>query len=458
MKVESVDRLAWIKIAGASKTDLLELTDRLTVHTEDPITKAITSTRLFETKLDRIGIPRQFGKMALTLDDAIDCTIWEEFAGFPDLVFPMYPPQFSAATEFIEGIGVNGYGGIIQAKCGSGKTVTALGVASLLKVPTLILVHKSDLMNQWLGLTDDKAPDGKGYGIRKFLGLSDDKIGWVRQDTQVFEDRPITVALFQTIRARREELEAKGFFDRFSLVIIDECHHIPAVTFEEVIRLFSAKIRLGLTATPRRKDGLEKVFYWHIGEIITRIKSTMLTGDFVQKRYSDSSLKYKCGDNFGKAVTLISQDPIRNKLLLDAVLEAHAKDRRILILTDRTEQVDYFVDNLRMILLRRGALASVSPYVGGMKDEHLRDAKKSQIIVGTYGMLEEGTDVPDRDTLFLATPRGDIEQTVGRIQRVHEDKKRLVVYDVVDTGWGMFIALGKKRRSMLLEMEFKELR
>lgn len=418
---------------------LEELVARLSIYREDAISKEIVNLQLFEQRGSSIGIPRQYALEKMDCSSATDCTKWE-LIPFPDFSGVLRPYQQISVDTFLEGIQKNKYGGIAQAACGGGKTVFMIYILSLLKVRTLVLLHKMDLMEQWQ------------QEIKKFLGLSEDMQGWVKQDNQVFLGKPITIASYQTVRARQDDLFRFGFFDYFSCVVADEVHRTSALTYQETIKLFSAKLQLGLTATPRRRDGLENVFFWHTGPIIAKINAPRMTGRYFQLRWSNPYLEDE--ESIARAISMVANDTARNLKIIEEMFKAFQGGRKVLAMTDRLDHVDMLVTAIRNRILKSGDFTSVGRYTSKESSIQLKENKKCQVIIGTFGMFSEGTDIPDADTLFLLTPRGDVEQMVGRIQRIHEDKKELIIYDIVDTGMGMMVGLGKKRVKIFEKLGF----
>ena len=142
-------------------------------------------------------------------------------------------------------------GGIISIRCGGGKTVLALHIISVLKKKTIVIVHKDFLMTQWRDRILEFLPDAK--------------IGKIQQDTIDIEGKDIVLAMVQSLSMKEYD---EGVFNSFGLAIFDECHHLGAEVFSKSMRKVASKYMLGLSATPRRKDGLSKVFEWFMNDIV----------------------------------------------------------------------------------------------------------------------------------------------------------------------------------------------
>lgn len=414
--------------------------DRLTVFRQDPITKELTEMTLYEETAAEFGGPRQY--LLSKWDRPVkDETIFKQLPDYPTFQYDLYGNQIMAVKRWLAVMRQYPYGSILQAPCGQGKTTVGLYVLSLLRAPALVLIHKSDLMEQWK------------KEIQKFW--SPCEIGWVRQNVQRFHGCPITLGMIPSVKSREKELRAQGFFNYFSVVLNDEVHHLPCNTSNHVIKQFPAKVRLGLTATPRRADGLENVFFWRIGPIATRMTGTPVTGKYIQVGWNAPYLRY-LRNNMSKAITLLSKDEARNQMIVNQLEAAYDKGRHIVALTDRVAHAKRICDLLRKRLLEHGKIASVALFLGESSEAQRAAAAESRVLIASFGMLSEGTNLPRLDTLFLITPRGDIEQMVGRIQRVCPDKKEPIIVDICDVGMGILTGLARKRKKLYETLEFKK--
>lgn len=430
-----ITNLKWIKKEGIQQYHLQKMKDDLTFKFKDDYREI--SLEAFTETNQTIGVPRYYEQPfpLLRLDDS---SHWDSVCGkFPGFSGKLRPGQDRAIQEVLQKLqSSNPYGGILHAKCGCGKSVFALALMAELKRPTAILVHKSDLMDQWR------------ERIHQFLPSA--KVGIVRQDKQDFQDKDIVLCMLQTLSSRKEQLEKIGFFNYFSLNVIDEVHHISATTFHEAMTPFRGKVRIGLSATPKRRDGLEKLFFLTVGPILTTMEGETLTGTYAQipwvSNISERAYVHKGNVNLSRFISMTASDDRRNDFLLGEFKKALDKRRKCIILSDRLEQVEYFY--------RKSNGMNSSFYIGGMKRQELEEAKKADLIFSTYHMLEEATDIPDADTLFLVTPRGNIEQCVGRIQRLCAGKKTPVVVDIVDQV-GICRGLAQKRLRQYENLGFK---
>lgn len=399
----------------------------------DP-TGAQAQIDLFKMEPGGIAIPRNAAIVPRSaILSATDCTNPGDYRLLkapPIVLRPHQEPVLATVMDALAGS--YPYGGIVMAKPGSGKTVMALEVARRLARTTLILVHTTALMTQW------------GDRIREHLPGA--RVGFVRQSLCQFGDNyDFVVAMLESLSLRQYP---SAFYRWPGVVITDEVHRLGAETWAPVIVQFPAKVRLGLTATPRRKDGLEPVFFWHVGPIIATAKHDAIMLPTVKmvkyiKSYGQNFMLRSGQFNRARWLTTLGTDPERNWVLCQFILKALRNDRKILCLSDRLEQI-HAVHALLAPHVPNGK--RVSPYVGDCTPEERVEAVASDVIMATYPIAAEGLDIPDLDTLVFMTPRGDVEQAVGRIQRVRAGKKTPVVIDVVDAAYNFGIAMAKARR------------
>jgi len=412
----NLDSLYWV---DAKSINLPKVQSKLTGYVTD-YTGKITPVKLWSLKDGRLGVPREWGIKNFG-DDFRDDTFFPA-KEWPSIKFPegggYWSGQLEASNDIVQSF-ASKHGALLEAPCGSGKTLMALDVASKMQTKTLIVVHKGDLSDQWHKTADSLWPD-----IR---------MGHCQQNKWDFVGCHAVTAMAQTLYSQRKNLP-KGFLESFGLVIFDEGHRYPAKTFEQVLRMFPAKHRLAVSATWRRKDELDYVWHWHVGSIEHQMSADRLTGKYIQIPWktsvSDSFFSFGKRINVARYITSISKSAGYNVWLSKQVAKARASGRRVLVVSDRVEQLQY----LRKKLLETLTGGSVGLYVGSvnkrrLSKDQLDEAKKCDIVLATYGMMAEGTDIPELDTLFFATPRSEVEQVVGRIQRFCDGKKELLIVD-----------------------------
>jgi len=338
--------------------------------------------------------------------------------------------QQTTVDKTLDVLGLYG-GGIISLDTGLGKTVVALNLVSLLQVKTIVIVHAEFLLEQWV------------ERIKQYLPTA--RIGIVRQAKCEVENVDIVVAMLQTVINR--EIPFKGF----GLLCQDEAHHVCAQSFSSIFYKIQTKYMIGLSATPDRKDGLTKVLYWFLGPQIVNIKreTNKPTIRFVKTITENYTEKLnRIGKiNSPEMITDLSKKKERNYLIIRLIKFYITENRKILVLSDRREHCEYLCNFLKVENISCGV------YLGGMKTDERKVSVETSVILGTYQASGEGFDVPELDTLILATPKSDVQQAVGRILRQKNTNFPLVV-DIVDE-FSIFKAQYYKRKRFYKQNDFK---
>lgn len=321
-------------------------------------------------------------------------------------------------------------GGIISVPCGYGKTVISLYILSKLKVKTLIIVHKEFLLNQWK------------ERIEQFL--DGHKVGRIQGNVFDIKNKNIVLGMLQSISMKEYPEDA---FDSFGLVIFDECHHLGAEVFSRALFKTSFKYTLGLSATPKRTDGLQKVFEWYLGKIVFQIKKRNQETVNIKlfkyydedESYSKVELNFQGKPNTSKMMNNICNYTPRNELIVTEIKKTIDNNRKVLILSNRKSQLESIFDMI-------GDYCDKGYYLGGMKEKELKKSEEKQLLLATFSMAEEGLDCKDLDTVFLVSPKSNIEQAVGRILRKEVDKREKIplVIDFIDC-FSTFERQGEKR-------------
>lgn len=333
------------------------------------------------------------------------------------------------------------HGGIVRAVPGWGKTVLGCAVIAALNVPTLVVVHKDFLMEQWRKrILGDPVEDLPPL-------LPGASVGLVQQDVCDFRGHSIVLAMVHSLAAREYE---KALYEWPGLVMVDECHRMGAYTWAPVPAKFPARYRLGLSATPKRKDGADAVFYYHLGPImfaakekrlLPKIKRVWTKFKLIKTERFNPNLAKK-----GTVLRFLCASVFRNRLIVETMIEALRADRKLIVLSERLNHLDRLNQLLREQWPEQyGSVPSVGYYVGGRKKEQLAEASKARVIFATWQFASEGLDIPALDTLFMATPMSDVEQAVGRILRPFEGKKDPIVVDFRDDAIPLFKRMGKTR-------------
>lgn len=310
-------------------------------------------------------------------------------------------------------------GGLISLGCGQGKTVLSLYVACKLKVKTLVIVHKSFLLNQWL---------------QRATEFTTAKIGIIQQNKIDIEGNDIVIGMLQSIAKDKYDSD---IFKDFGLVIFDEAHHAPSKYFSRSLPIIACKKTLALSATPNRPDKLEKVLYWYFGNILYQAESERIKNVLVKiikyniehPNFKEYKQNYGEDINRPKTINKLIQIEKRNKFIIDNIKEILVEEeRKILILSDRVEHLNILKNLLDNLLPD----ITTSYYIGGLKQKVLDESEKAQVIFATYSMAAEALDIPTLNTLIMVTPRKEVEQSVGRITRKTDHPVQPLIIDIVD--------------------------
>lgn len=332
--------------------------------------------------------------------------------------------------------------GVLHATTAFGKTVTAAAIIARKKVSTLILVHSKALLAQWherltefLNIDYVEPPVPKKRGRRKKFSA----IGCLDSTGNSLHGI-VDIALIQSCL---DDDSVKPFVENYGMVIVDECHHVSSITFENVLKGVKAHTVYGLTATPIRKDGHQPIIFMQCGPIrfSSDVKSQIAKQSF-ERCLIPRFTSYRSITDDKQSITtlyqLLSEDEIRNTLIVEDVLKAVEAGRTPIILTNRTAHVTMLAEKLRDKVKNVVTLTGT----GNAKEkletlQHLHEISREEplAIVATGKYVGEGFDYPRLDTLFLALPiswKGLVAQYAGRLHRENEGKKDVRIYDYID--------------------------
>lgn len=326
--------------------------------------------------------------------------------------------------------------GVVSATTGFGKTVTAAALIASRNVNTLIIVHRKQLMQQWV------------EQLSAFLDVSKDEIGQIGGGKRRQTGR-IDVAMIQSLS---RDGGVAPVVTQYGQVIVDECHHLSAVTFERVMKQIRAKFVYGLTATMTRKDGLHPIITMQCGPVIykTDAKEQAKIRPYNHRIIvRKTSFKTKT-EKYQEICNELIEDQERNKRLFNDVLLELEEGRTPLILTERVQHVKDLFE------LFKGFAKNIVVLSGGMKKKEQEQAlekldaigeKEELLIIATGKYIGEGFDYPRLDTLFLPMPiswKGVLQQYVGRLHRDYPEKSEVRVYDYVDKHVPIFMNMHEK--------------
>ena len=295
--------------------------------------------------------------------------------------------------------------GVIVSPPGSGKTVIGINIIADKKQPALIIVHRKQLLEQWM------------ERIEAFLGIPKREIGIIGSG-KVRIGEKITVATIQSLFKHLADIESK-----FGTIIVDECHHVPATTFRNTIEKLHTFYLYGLTATPFRKYNDGKLIFTHLGEIISDIQPNEIENFKQAKitiRNTELNLPYNSKtDNFETLSKILIHDSNRNKLIVEDVKTELNHGKKVVIITERKDHIDtlfLFLKQSYEVITLSGDDSEISKK---NKWKALKDGN-FQAVITTGQYFGEGTDLSHINCLFLVYPFsfvGKLIQYMGRVQR-----------------------------------------
>lgn len=329
--------------------------------------------------------------------------------------------------------------GVLVAPPGIGKTVIGTYLVAARRRSTLILVHRGPLLDQWRSQ------------LAMFLGIEPKQIGQIGAGKERITGE-IDIAMIPTL-ARREDLAE--LMAGYGHIIVDECHHVSAVSHERVVSATKARYIVGLTATPKRRDGHHPILEKQLGPVRFAIdaKSQAAKRPFEHKLiaretpFVATNPDIKIQELYG----LLVKDEVRNRMIINDVIGALEEGRSPLLLTERTDHLDYFAAELSRVARH------VIVLKGGMGTRATREvfarmaaipANTERVVLATGRYIGEGFDDPRLDTLFLTLPvswQGTLIQYAGRLHRLRPGKRDVRIFDYVDQNVPMLARMFAKR-------------
>lgn len=328
--------------------------------------------------------------------------------------------------------------GVLCAPTAFGKTVTAAAIIARRGVNTLVLVHRTELLKQWQ------------VRLTAFLDAGKDVIGVIGGG----KNKPtgqIDIAVMQSL-SRQGEVDP--LVESYGQVIVDECHHVGAASFDAILRCAGAKHVVGLTATPIRRDGQQPIIFMQCGPIRHKAAQPLdAPHDLaVMPQFIESLIALPAEAGIQDVFRHLAQDAARTAAIASVITNAFRQGRKVLALTERTEHIDAiraaladqvpepFVLHGRMSKKQRAALIAAL-------DALSPDAPR--VLLATGKLVGEGFDHPPLDTLVLAMPvswKGTLQQYAGRLHREHASKTDVRIIDFVDTGHPALLRMWDKRQ------------
>ena len=393
-----------------SLKELNQIRNDMNVKPYSPHSVAVVEYPIYRESKTKMYLPRYYGlnkigpfTNKLSMGEEIDI----EFKG------ELFDYQHKIIQKYIDFVG--GSGGLLDVEPGKGKTVMALNIISRLKRKTLVIVHKTFLMNQWIERIETFLPNAR--------------VGKIQGDVIDVEDKDIVLGMLQSLT--NSSKYPTELWDQFGLCVFDECHHLSAEVFSEVMREIVTNYNLGLSGTMKRKDGLSRVFEHYIGPIIHKEQTDITTEVLVKSvcfqhetLFDDVKTDYRGQPLYSTMINKLNC-PDRIRLIIN-IMKHELKinpNQQIMILSNTKQLIEDLYDNMDMP-------QSKGYYVGGMKEEALKETEKKDIILATYSMASEGLDIKTLTTLIMASPKSDVCQSVGRILRSKHSAP--LVIDIID--------------------------
>ena len=310
-------------------------------------------------------------------------------------------------------------GGLLELPCAYGKTVLSLNIISRIQKKTFIIVHKEFLMNQWIERIGEFLPHAR--------------VGKIQGQIIDIEDKDIVIGMLQSLSMKEYP---PSIFESFGLTIIDEVHHISSEVFSNSLFKIITKYMLGLSATMNRKDGTTRVFKMFLGNVIFKGKRDEERQVIVRAieykvdddEFNEVKTDYRGNVAYSSMISKLCEYNRRSEFILKVLVDLLIENpnQQIMILAHNKNILTYFHD-----AIKHRNIATVGYYVGGMKEQHLKETESKKVVIATYAMASEALDIKTLTTLIMTTPKTDIEQSVGRILR--EKHSSPMVIDIIDS-------------------------
>ena len=331
-------------------------------------------------------------------------------------------------------------GGLLELYCAWGKTSASLNIITKLKKKTIVIVHKEFLMNQWI------------ERIQQFLPGA--RVGKIQGPIIDIDNKDIVIAMLQSLSMKDYPASV---FESFGFTIIDEVHHISSEVFSNSLFKLVTKYMLGLSATMNRKDGTTPVFKMFLGDVIFKSKRdndravTVRAIEYYvdDDDFNEVKLDYRGKPQYSTMISKLCEYNRRSEFILNVLSDMlkENSDQQIMILAHNKNLLKYLHD-----AIAHRNIATVGYYIGGMKESALKETESKKVVIATYAMAAEALDIKTLTTLIMATPKTDIEQSVGRILR--EKHSSPIVVDIVDSH-DLFKNQWRKRKTFYKKENYK---
>lgn len=379
---------------------------------------------VFRENENKIYIPRFYGierfgppvQQDISCGDDIHIEFVKPLRDYQEEIVSTYINHVS--KPICENTAVMGGGGILEVHTGSGKTIMALKIASLLSKKTIILVHKEFLMNQWIERIQEYVPSTR--------------VGRIQGPVFDIENKDIVLGMIQSLYDKEYPV---NMFSSFGLTIIDEVHRIGSEQFSKTLLRIITPYMLGISATVDRKDKLTKILYMFIGPKIVSKKrdaNEIVSVRMIHYMSNDNEFKeteydYRGNPKFSTMISKLCDYGPRSDFIVRIIADLITEDenKQIMVLGHNRSILKYLYE-----VIEHKQIATVGYYLGGMKQKDLTITETKQIVLATYAMAAEALDIKTLSTLIMITPKTDITQSVGRILRAKHENP--IIIDIVD--------------------------
>ena len=437
--------LLWISKEHLSKyVDLNVVRRRLIIHPKEfDDFKSKDPIKNFKESQKAIGVPIKYGismlselikkfpiiREELRFSDGRVTVPPVEYPKTPDLYHELASEdQPKVGEELLEKLDGYPNTALLKAPTAFGKTAMTCYIAATLGLKTLVIVHNDNLLQQWQ------------EEVALHLGLKPSEIGVIQQNKCQFSKKFVIGSMASI--AQKEY--PKAMYKSFSMVAWDEVHKCGAPTFSQTIALFPQKYKLGLTATPDRKDDCEALFLDHLGNDFVNGTAPAMKCKVLVLYYVNG---YGYKGNMAIKLNKVARDEARNRWLASKIYSLYKRGRTFLGVSDRIDQIESIIEMLielgipREIIGQLTRQKTVNKKKVNVKQSEIERIKKySKIILGTYGMAETGLNIKRLDAGMDLTPRGSATQLLGRIRRRLLGKLLPIWLTPVDVNDNMFKA------------------
>jgi superfamily II DNA or RNA helicase len=321
-------------------------------------------------------------------------------------------------------------GGILAVACAYGKTVLSIHAAIKRGRKTLVVVPTSFLLGQWI----DR--------LTQFTDLKKEDIGIVQGPRCEWENKPFIIGMIQSLY---DHDRPEAFYQAIGTIILDEVHLISAREFLKAVPKFPAKVRWGLSATPKRKDGLHKALEHHVGPIVYQhldqeLRATVwMVPTGIALKHGEMFNPWNGQFNYARVFSALAKNERRNKILAHHLARAYKADHKILLLSIRNEQFSVLNRMLEANAVpanRMGKIVGEGKLTPEIIEQRIKILREKRIIFANRKIAGMGLDEPSLDTLFFGLPIQEVEQPCGRVTRSFAGKDDFspLVLDLIDDG------------------------